>query len=109
MKLPTIYDIKRDTYAHSPFYFATDTMSFFGQTLRDFKVTRSPQGKIYIIAVATSWTGTPGRFVSVREYIPGPTIGQGRLEHVPDDDTYPWQYVNTLELARAQRAAKDTR
>ncbi len=34
----TIYEIKRRSQAKKPYYFSKDTMKFFGQTLKDFKV-----------------------------------------------------------------------
>lgn len=34
----TIYEIKRRSQEKKPYYFSRDTMKFFGQTLKDFKV-----------------------------------------------------------------------
>ena len=49
MKTPTIYDIKYQVQRTSH-YFERDTMRFFGQTLKDFHVKKSPQGNIFIYA-----------------------------------------------------------
>ncbi len=47
---PTIYEIKRMTFDKLPYFFDKNTMKFYGQRLSDFKVIRSPKGKIYIYA-----------------------------------------------------------
>jgi len=47
---PTIYEIKRMTFDKLPYFFDKNTMKFYGQRLSDFKVKRSPKGKIYIYA-----------------------------------------------------------
>lgn len=49
-KLPTIYEIKRMTFEKKPYFFDRNTMRFYGQRLSDFKVKRSPKGKIFIYA-----------------------------------------------------------
>ena len=38
MRKPTIYEIKRLTKEKAPYFFSKDTMKFFNQTLKDFKV-----------------------------------------------------------------------
>jgi hypothetical protein len=50
MKTPTIYDIKYDTQGKSPYFFSRKSMRFFGQTLKDFRVIKSPSGRIFILA-----------------------------------------------------------
>jgi hypothetical protein len=50
MKKLTIYDIKRLSYNHSPYYFTTKTMKFFKQTLKDFRVTKETNGRYKIEA-----------------------------------------------------------
>lgn len=46
----TIYEIKRLTQGTSPYFFSRDTMKFFRQTLRDFKVHKRKDGKYLITA-----------------------------------------------------------
>lgn len=47
MKTPTIYDIK---YAVKGYFFSPQSMKVFGQTLKSFRVVKSPHGNIYIYA-----------------------------------------------------------
>ena len=54
----TIYEIKRRTAETSPYFFNRDTMRFFGQTLRDFRVYKQDDGKYLIIADSgKNWKG----------------------------------------------------
>ncbi len=46
----TIAEIKRRTQETSPYYFTRDTMKFFGQTMRDFKVCKQSDGRFLITA-----------------------------------------------------------
>tara|TARA_R100000664_G_scaffold3_1_gene12 strand:+ start:330 stop:572 length:243 start_codon:yes stop_codon:yes gene_type:complete len=46
----TIYDIKRLTMETSPYFFSRDTMKFFNQTLKDFKVFPKYEGRYTITA-----------------------------------------------------------
>ena len=46
----TIYEIKQRTEKTSPYFFSEETMKFFGQTLKDFKVYKQNDGKYLIIA-----------------------------------------------------------
>tara|TARA_R100001443_G_scaffold8555_1_gene17941 strand:- start:1608 stop:1823 length:216 start_codon:yes stop_codon:yes gene_type:complete len=55
MKKPTIYEIKRLTKDKAPYFFSRDTMRFFGQTLKDFKVGSFKDGRFKI--TAKSWGG----------------------------------------------------
>ena len=52
----TIYDIKYRTLGTSPYYFTRSAMKFFGQTMRDFKVKRQPDGR-YLITAPTRMNG----------------------------------------------------
>jgi|GEM_PF-3212152 len=45
---PTIYDIKYRTQEKQPFFFDRKTLKFFHQTMKDFKVKKSPFGRIFI-------------------------------------------------------------
>ena len=47
---PTIYDIKYDMQEKSPYYFSGKTLKFFGQTMKSFKVRKSPQGRTFVFA-----------------------------------------------------------
>ena len=49
-KKPTIYEIKRLTKETSPFFFTRDTMRFFNQRLKDFKVYPLEKGRFKITA-----------------------------------------------------------
>lgn len=44
----TIYEIKRATKEKAPYFFSRDTLRFFGQTMRSFKVRESPGGRAFI-------------------------------------------------------------
>lgn len=44
----TIYEIKRRTQETSPYFFSRDTLKFFGQTMRMFRVYKQPEGKYLI-------------------------------------------------------------
>lgn len=45
-----IYDIKRETEETSPHYFDRKSMKFFGQTMKDFKVSKQDDGRYKISA-----------------------------------------------------------
>jgi len=46
----TIYDIKRLTIKTAPYYFTSNTMKGFGQTLKSFSVSKLKDGKYMISA-----------------------------------------------------------
>ena len=46
----TIYDIKRLSEEKSPYFFNHQTLKWFGQTMKSFKVKKQPDGKYYISA-----------------------------------------------------------
>jgi hypothetical protein len=46
----TIYEIKRRTSETSPYYFARDTMRFFGQTMKSFRIHKCEDGRYQISA-----------------------------------------------------------
>lgn len=46
----TISEIKQKTQETAPYYFTRKTMSFFGQTMRDFKVKKQSDGRYLITA-----------------------------------------------------------
>jgi len=57
MKKPTIYEIKRLTKESAPYFFSKDTMKFFNQTLKDFKVFSEKNGKYKITAPSYDFKG----------------------------------------------------
>jgi len=52
----TIYDIKRLTQESQPYFFSRKTLKFFGQTLKDFKVTKINETQ-YKIYAPSFWDG----------------------------------------------------
>ena len=50
----TIYDIKKLTKETAPYFFSRDTMRFFGQIMKDFKVSLLNDGRYKISAPAKS-------------------------------------------------------
>ena len=46
----TIYEIKRRLEDTAPQYFSRETMKFFGQTMKDFRVSKQEDGKFLITA-----------------------------------------------------------
>ncbi len=53
----TIYEIKRRSQAKKPYYFHKDTMKFFNQTLKDFKVEKLENFNNVYMFWAKSWAG----------------------------------------------------
>ena len=71
---PTIYDIKRYTLDSGPYFFSRDTMKFFKQTLKDFRITKLSFNKWYILAKSGAhWTERTFSFTN---------FNQGELRHV---------------------------
>ena len=59
--IPSIYHIKAITSQNSPYFFDKKTLSFFGQTMKNFHVVRSKdKTKVYI--VSKLWSGKYGCF-----------------------------------------------
>ena len=56
----TIHEIKKSTKKTAPYFFSKETMKFFKQTLKDFKVKKMPDGRYRILA--NSWGGTTLRY-----------------------------------------------
>ena len=57
----TIYEIKRLTKKTAPYFFSKDTMRFFNQTLKDFKVKKQIDGR-YKITAKGKYNTTTKRF-----------------------------------------------
>lgn len=47
----TIYEIKELTQKTSPYFFSKDTLRFFGQTMKSFKVKKQKDGRYLISAI----------------------------------------------------------
>ena len=50
----TIYEIKKRTKKTSPYFFSKNTMQFFGQKMKDFKVYKQKDGRFKITAPSGS-------------------------------------------------------
>lgn len=50
IKTMTIYQIKQLTAETAPYYFSKDSMRFFGQTMKSFKVSKCEDGRYQISA-----------------------------------------------------------
>jgi hypothetical protein len=63
----TIYEIKRLTEETAPYFFTRQTLKFFGQTLKDFSVTKQVDGRYMIIAIMRN---APSKMHTVRFFNP---------------------------------------
>jgi hypothetical protein len=52
-----IYDIKRLTSETAPYFFSADTLRFFNQTMRSFKVRKQPDNRYRISATMRDFAG----------------------------------------------------
>ena len=72
-KKPTLSDIKRTTKREMPYFFDKKSMKHFGQTMKSFKIHRSPSGRCYLYADTYSLDHRTGKNefmgVMVNEYI----------------------------------------
>jgi hypothetical protein len=59
MKKPTIYEIKKATSETAPMFFCRDNMGGEHQTLKDFKVVKSPKDNIYVYCQKFDRNGYP--------------------------------------------------
>lgn len=57
MRKPTIYEIKRLTEETYPYFFSKDTLKFFGQKMKDFKVHTVTNSIYRISAPIRDYTG----------------------------------------------------
>ena len=64
----TIYEIKERTKETAPNFFSRKTMKFFGQTMKDFKVEKQPDGKYRISA--SSGDNWKGHYLTIRYFNP---------------------------------------
>ncbi len=53
----TIYDIKRIVDGTGSHFFARDSMKFFHQTLKMFKVSRCDDGRYFLTCPRYDWNG----------------------------------------------------
>lgn len=49
MKTPNIYEVKRRTIDTAPYFFTRQTLKFWGQTLKDFKVYKTNVPHLFLI------------------------------------------------------------
>ena len=52
----TIYEIKDQTKETAPYFFNRETLKFFGQTMKSFKVSKL-NDKEYLITAPSYWNG----------------------------------------------------
>lgn len=53
----TIYEIKEATKETSPYFFSRNTLRFFGQTMKSFKVAKQEDGRFKITAIMKNPNG----------------------------------------------------
>lgn len=53
----TIYEIKEATKETSPYFFSRDTLKFFRQTMKSFRVSKQEDGRYKIIATIKDCNG----------------------------------------------------
>lgn len=80
MEKLTIYDIKNRTSQTAPYYFSKDTMKFFGQTMKSFKV--KIVGEKYHISAPMIDKQT-GRKMGISERLFNPITN--KLEFIPNN------------------------
>jgi len=83
----TIYEIKTRLEETAPKYFSRETMKFFGQTMKDFRVYKQEDGKFLLTALIRQRTRFSGSEIWA-------TIGQTRRIFNPE----------TNRLEREERA-----
>tara|TARA_R100000781_G_C4031576_1_gene110785 strand:+ start:326 stop:553 length:228 start_codon:yes stop_codon:yes gene_type:complete len=66
----TIYEIKQRTKKTSPYFFSSDTMRFFGQTLKDFKVSKQADGRYKITAKSKAYSPVLPVHMTIRYFNP---------------------------------------
>jgi hypothetical protein len=49
MKKPSIYEIKRRTSKTAPYFFSRQTLKFWGQTMKSFKVYKTEVPHLFLI------------------------------------------------------------
>ena len=49
MKKPSIYEIKRRTSETAPYFFSRQTLKFWGQTMKSFKVYKTDEPHLFLI------------------------------------------------------------
>jgi len=57
MRKPTIYEIKKLTKESAPYFFDKETMKFFNQRLKDFKVFSKDKDRFKISAPSYDYRG----------------------------------------------------
>jgi hypothetical protein len=95
MNTPTIADIRVATSETEPHYFTRSALKFFGQHMSDFKVRKSPTGRIYIYAPMRVDNKIVG--YSFREFVPDATRPNYGTLHIPRNVAGELQNHNTLD------------
>lgn len=93
---PTISDIRVAISETESYFFTRSTLNFFGQRMSDFRVRRSPAGRVYIYAPMRRDNKVCG--YTFREYVPDPTrpnYGTLRLPRADDGNFAP---DNSIDL-----------
>lgn len=60
-----IYEIKRRTLKTAPYFFSRDTLKFFGQRMRDFKVAKLNEYEYFISAPSYSYDYKTGQKIKM--------------------------------------------
>ena len=83
MSVPTIHDVKEDTYEDAPYFFDRATMKTFRQRMGDFHVNKTDNPRIFYIWAASrvpACAGAPAfSHRTERWYVKGRTPGAGSL------------------------------
>ena len=82
MKTPTIEEIAELTKEKCPHFFDKDTLRFFGQTLRSFKVSDNRDGRFKISAPSYCWSDGKKKLMGYSECLFNPATKD--LEDLPE-------------------------
>lgn len=65
--MATVQEIKATVESQGSYFFSRDTLKFFGQTTRSFKVKTSPEGRVFVYA--PSYDGQRLMGYTFREFV----------------------------------------
>lgn len=82
MKTPSIEEVAEATKEKCPYYFDKDTLRFFGQTLRSFKVSDNGDGRFKISAPSYWWINGEKKLRGYSERLFNPATND--LEDLPE-------------------------
>ena len=66
----TIYEIKQRTQETAPYFFTRQTLKFFGQTMKDFRVYKQLDGRYMLTAPIKDRTTGKTRGETIRYFNP---------------------------------------